>query len=195
MQIASNDDIHSVAETALNSALSSADYGEAGERLIYGNLAGMWLLEEGYDMMQRMKRFEEKMGARDARQQNLDAQITDLQHHVKALTLASEEYRESRHRFLDVYRRDILNDVDEQGRQKIGESTEVAHNGDAVTDASLYTFGERFDVQISGDAVADASLYTSGERLDETVLVDLYGLTATQISLLGKRQTSLSKLT
>ena len=37
-----------------------------------------------------------------------------------------------------------------------------------------------------GDAVADASLYTSGRRVDEGILTELYGLTANQISYLGK---------
>ena len=67
IQVASNNDIHGVAETALNGALRSTDYGDAGERLIYGDLADMGLLEEGYDMKQRMKILEEKMNTRDAR--------------------------------------------------------------------------------------------------------------------------------
>src|SRR2546421_5211899 len=146
--------------------LESADYGGVGERNTYGNLAGRELLEERQDLKERMKRLED--GQVDSK-----SQIADLQHRVKVLTLSSEGYRKIRHRFLEVYRRDILDDVDRQGRKKIGEGNEAAHNGDAVTDASLYTFGERLD--------------------DETVLVDLYGLTANQISYLGKCQTSLPK--
>lgn len=41
--------------------------------------------------------------------------------------------------------------------------------------------------------VTDASLYTSAGRRDETILVNLYGLTANQISILGKCQTSFPK--
>ena len=89
----------------------------------------------------------------------------DLQHCIKALPLASGGYRKTRHRFLEVYRRDILDNVDKQGRRKIGEGNEAAHNGNTVTDASLCT---------------------SGERRTETILVSLHGLTANQISILSK---------
>jgi hypothetical protein len=102
---------------------------------------------------------------------NHKTQISYLQDRVKALGQTSEGYRKIRHRFIDVYRRDVLADLDSQGRKKIGEGNQVAHEGDAV---------------------ADAGLYTSGERFDEDVLVDLYGLSATQISQLCKCRTSLS---
>jgi hypothetical protein len=123
--------------------------------------------------MKRLEDKQEKTGAQlqrtDAQLQRSDARITDLEHHVQVLTLASEGYRKIRHRFLEVYRRDVLDDVDRQGRKKIGEGNEAAHDGDAVTDALLYT---------------------SGERHDEGILIDLYGLGASQISYLGKCQTS-----
>jgi len=62
-----------------------------------------------------------------------------------------------------------MEDIDPKGRQKIREGNEAAHEGDAITDAQLYI---------------------SGERFDEKVLVELYGLTSTQISCLGKYRTS-----
>jgi hypothetical protein len=76
----------------------------------------------------------------------LQTQITGPQHHVKDLTLTSEGYQKIRDRFLEVYRRDILDNVDRQGRKKISEG-----NGDAVTDASLYTSGRRFDERVLVD--------------------------------------------
>ena len=65
---------------------------------------------------------------------------------VKDLTLTSEGYQKIHDRFLEVYRRDILDNVDRQGRKKISEG-----NGDAVTDASLYTSGRRFDERVLVD--------------------------------------------
>ena len=116
-----------------------------------------------------MKRLEDKLTKETTSLKSQIAvhqnQIAGLQRQVKGLTLASEGYRKIRNRFIDVYRRDVLDDVTRQGYQKIGAGNEAAHGGDAV---------------------ADASLYTSGERHDEMVLIDLYGLSANQISHLGK---------
>ena len=125
-----------------------------------------------HDLKERIKRLEDKQEKTDAQLQKLDVQIAELEHRVQVLALVSEGYRKIRHRFLEVYRRDILNDVDRQGLQRIDEGDEAAHHGDAVIDALLYT---------------------SGERHDEGVLINLYGLGAAQISYLGKYRTSLPK--
>ena len=124
-------------------------------------------------MKERMTKLENKQQKTNAELQTTNIQITNLKNRVRALTLASEGYRKIRHRFLDVYHRDIRNDVDGHGREKINQGNEAAHYGDAVTDASLYT---------------------SHERYDEVVIVELYGLTANQISYLGKHQTSTSQV-
>ena len=153
----------------LSKALESAEYGAAGERTTYGNPLGRELLEDRHDMKEMMKRLEGKVNKMEEEIANSKAQITDLQHRVKVLTVASEGYRNIRHRFLDVYRRDILRDLDKQGLKYVGVGNAVAHEGDAITDAELYT---------------------SGDRHDEPVLIDLYGLKATQISYLGKCRTS-----
>jgi hypothetical protein len=105
-------------------------------------------LEERYDQKRRVKRLDNK-------QEKTDAQIIGLQYRVKALTLTSEEYRKIRYRFLEVYRRDILDNVNKQERKKIGEGNKAAHNSDAAIDILLYIFGE---------------------RRDETILVNLYSM-------------------
>jgi hypothetical protein len=141
-------------------ALESAHYGAAGERITYGNLAGQELLEEKHDLKERMKRLEDKQANSEREIANHKTQISYLQDRVGALALGSEGYRKIRHRFLGL---------DGQGHQKIGRGNEAAYEGDAVTDAGLYT---------------------SGERFDEDVLIDLCGLTATQISYFCKYPTS-----
>jgi hypothetical protein len=165
MQVAENDDIRNVAETVLNSALASAEYGGAGDITTYGNPAGRTLLEERHDMKELMKRLDTQQMKMETQITDLQHRVGDLQHRVKILTQSSEGYRKIRRRFLEVYRRDILGEADSQGLQRIGDGNQAAHNGDAV---------------------ADASLYKSGEKYHEKVLVNLYGLTADQILYLGK---------
>ena len=70
---------------------------------------------------------------------------------------------------MDVYRRDVLEDADEKVHARISEGNATAHRGDAITDATLYT---------------------TNQRDDHYVLIHLYGLTADQISFLGKCLTS-----
>jgi hypothetical protein len=114
MQVAWNNDIHSVAETVLNNALASAEYGGAGEITTYGNLAGRTLLEERHDMKEMMKRLDAGQKEMKAQQKEMKTEITDLQHRVKILIQTSEGYRKIRRRFLEVYRRDILGEVNRQ---------------------------------------------------------------------------------
>src|SRR5271155_2590906 len=108
-------------KTVLNNALGSADYGVAGDRTTYGNPAGRGLLEETHDMKERMKRLEDKLEKMNTNLKteitDLKTEVTDLKNQVKTLTLASEGYRKIRHRFLEVYRRDVLDDVDKQERK------------------------------------------------------------------------------
>ena len=102
--------MYSVAKSTFNTALSTAAYGAAGERTIYGNPAGRTLLEERNDMKQLMKRLQDKLDKMDAHEQKQDvqqqqnAEISDLQNHVKTLRQASKGYRKIRHRLLEVPR-------------------------------------------------------------------------------------------
>jgi hypothetical protein len=86
-----------------------------------------------------------------------------LQYSAKAITLTSEGYHESRNKFLDVWRRDVRNDLGGQGRDNIVEGNEATHHANAV---------------------ADASLYTSCARFDEAVLLEICGLTSFKFLLL-----------
>jgi prophage DNA circulation protein len=163
----------------LASALESADYGEAGGRSTYGNQLGRELLEDRNDLREMMKRLENKVtglqnevGGLQNEVGGLQNKVGGLQNEVKDLKLASEGYRKIRNRFINVYRRNVLGHATPQLCQQISDGNNAAHGGDAVTDASLYT---------------------SGERHDENVLVELYGLSARQISYQGKCQTSLPK--
>ena len=161
---------------ALHTTLANADYGSARERITYGNPKGRGILEDLHDLKEMMKRLEGRITSQQtqitsqitSQQTQITSQqteISDLQYRVKALSLCSEEYRKIRNRFLEYYRQDILDDTDKHGKKRTHQGNEAAHEGDAI---------------------ADAELYTSGERADESVLVDLYGLSAIQIAQLGK---------
>jgi len=174
--------------------MGSAELGMAGERMAYGNQAGRNLLEDTHDMKERMKRLEDRMAYKDTQIANQIAnhqaqladyrtqiagqianhqaqladyrtQIARIQHRVDSLTTDAEGYYKIRHRFIDFYRRDVRRDVTDEGRARIHNANISAHEGDAITDAKLYTTGQRFD---------------------EDALIDLYGLTANQISFLSK---------
>ena len=120
-------------------------------------------------MKERMKRLEDKLKRLEDK---LTKETTSRQNDIKDLRLASEGYRRIRNRFINVYRRDVLGHVTHQEYQQISDGNNAAYGGDAVTDASLYT---------------------SGERYDEDVLIELYGLSTSQISYQGKCQTSFPK--
>jgi phage shock protein A len=64
------------------SALENADDGEAGERIVYRNLAGRGLLEERHDLEERIKRLKDKQEKTSAQLQRSDTRITDLEHRV-----------------------------------------------------------------------------------------------------------------
>lgn len=148
--------------------MDSAGYGSAGDRLTYGNYEGRDLLEEKHEMKAVMKRLEAKVDSLEAKAKvestELRAQITRLEHRVDVLTQASEGYRKIRHRFLDVFVRDILKREDKQGSKRLKEGNQAAHEADAIADAALYVFDK---------------------RSDEDVLFKIYGLSATQISRLA----------
>ena len=149
--------------------MGSAEYGAAGEKNTYGNQVGRGLLEDRHDMKERIKRLEDQMANIDTQIADHHAQIANLQDRVKTLTTDAEGYHGIRHRFIDVYRRDILQNVTEQGRIRINKGNVAAYGGDAITDATLYT---------------------THQRDDEDVLISLYGLTVNQISFLSKCLTS-----
>jgi hypothetical protein len=149
--------------------MESAEYGAAGERDTYGNKEGLDLLEEKHDMKVRMKRLEDQMARfvdqTEAQNVYYQAQIADLNARVNTLTKDAEGYHDIRHRFIDVYRRDVLGDHSAETRARINKGNATAHEGDAP---------------------ADARLYTANQRNDRDVLTDLYGLTVDQILFLDR---------
>jgi len=172
IKFSSTDDIRSVAKSTLDGTLTTAEYAQTGEKLMYGNTTGRQLLEERNDFRTTVERLEKRLDGSQAdtaelggQVRELGGQVRELRGQVRDLALSSEGYRRIRHRFLDVYRRDVMQDVDRQGYQHIKDGNEAAHHADAVTDSALYT---------------------SNTRSDELVFIEIYGMSAAKISALAK---------
>lgn len=95
----------------------------------------------------------------------LKGKVTQNQVHIRNLTTASEGYFKIRQRFLDIFRRDVLQESTAQWTPLIGAGNAAAHQGDAITDAGLFA---------------------SGARQDVSLMVKIYGLTHTQVLSLSK---------
>ena len=171
-----DDDLNVVAKERLGKAVQSAELGSAGKENAYGNEEGRGLLGHVHEMKDMMKRMQSQLQNHTLQfvdyQAQIDrhqAQIDRQQAQIDILTTDAERYYSIRHRFIDVYRRDILRDVDQEGLDRINMGNGTAHEGDAFTDARLYA---------------------DGKRNDRHALISLYGLTPDQLSLLCKCQTS-----
>ena len=92
-------------------------------------------------------------------------EMAELRKHISGLQKYSEGYRKIRHRRIDKFILQTTQNVGKLDSNRIRRGNEAAHDGDAITDADLYT---------------------SGERTDEHALIKLYGLTAREITALGK---------
>jgi chromosome segregation ATPase len=121
------------------------------------------------ELKDRMANKDTQIAYHQAQLAESQAQITGLQNRVHSLTADAEGYYDIRHRFIDVYRRDIRKDATDEVSARIKKGNVKAYEGDVIVDAQLYTTGRRFD---------------------EFALIDLYGLDSNQISLLSKYLTS-----
>ena len=184
VELQSNEDVDAVAKETLRRAIGSAGPGAAGKSMIYGNQAGRGILEvvkrlEGLvvnsqteiaGLRAQIGNLQTQIGNFQVESADNRAEIANLQDCVQSLTQEAKGYRRIRHRFINVYRRDVLEEkVDDGRRERIDEGNRAAHRGDAITDATLYT---------------------TEEREDQYDLIHIYGLTADQISLLSKCLTS-----
>ena len=66
----------------------------------------------------------------------------------------STGYLEIRHRFLDVYRRDVAKHLTTHSRPNIERGNYRARHEDCVTDAELYASGQRTDCERKGQQAA-----------------------------------------
>ena len=157
-----DDDVAAVARSSTMEALQNAiEETIEGRGLAYGNQNGLNLLET----TQTVAKFQTQIQQLEEMFQTHEKQLEDHQRQIKVLQAASAGYLEIRHRFIDVYRRDVAGHLTTQTRPSIQRGNIRAHHGDCVTDAELYS---------------------RQQRTDEQIYVRLYGLTWKTVQTLSK---------
>lgn len=133
-----------MAQTAVTAALDDAtyDYDQSENTMLYGN-------RRRIDMVTgRLERLEAEIASlKTLVTANKEASMA-TQKQVRYLLDQAKGYRGIGQRFLDVYRRDVLQDNSARCSAAIAAGNAAAHAGDAVSDASLYEAGDRHDVSL-----------------------------------------------
>ncbi|KAI9772876.1 MAG: hypothetical protein M1840_008758 [Geoglossum simile] len=167
-------DIRAAAQRVFDNVLESGTYYQVEDTLVYGNPQGHLLLEDHEALRAEIARAaaqrgrmtrdlaEMKQGWAETNQRLTEtnqkltgterdlavwkARSTALEARQGVQGRAIEGYLMIRNRFIDTFRRDILSMRNAQGRQNIEAGNMAAHDGDAITDATLFTSGDRTDV-------------------------------------------------
>jgi len=168
VDVNSDMNIKTAAQDTLSTALQSGTYSQVGENLVYGNSLGHTVLAERDEYRSRLNALETMMLSMQGKMARQDEVNSELRAQVEELGRASERFKQIRSRFLDTFRRDILEDPTARWTSAIGAGNQVAHNGNAVADARLYNDGFR------------------DPKKDESLMVKVYGLNHTQILELCK---------
>jgi hypothetical protein len=177
--------------------LTIAVHGSVGEDLVYGNAAGLDILQINHDqrkelaslreMIENEKRINEsrfrdnqvrfrgydaymsqnesRFRDNQVRFRGYDAYMSQNSVYVQDLKKVCQGYLDIRGRFLDVFKRDVLDDRSERMFRGIARGNARAHKGDAVTDAEIFM---------------------SGSRTDSELMVTIYGVSASNVLELCK---------
>lgn len=106
--------------------------------LLYENDMGKAPLLERDDLRERISTLESKIQKLEATTEACQVRTCQIQHDVKRLAAASDGYLKIRARFLDM--------LSTGTTTKDGKA--AAHDGDAATDAFLYTSRKRTDLPL-----------------------------------------------
>ncbi|KAK2756579.1 hypothetical protein FQN54_005472 [Arachnomyces sp. PD_36] len=128
----------------------------------FGNRKGLDLLER---LSTLEKSVEELRKDHEQETSELRQETSKLRDQVQVLKNSSEGYLEVRHRFLNVYRRDVMGDTSKSS--DIRQANKRVHSADVVTDRQLYM---------------------EGRRDDRHVFERLYGLSPEKVSFLEENQ-------
>ena len=130
-------------------------------------------IDEGQKQIdEHQKRIDEGQKQIDEHQKRIDEDqkhISSLESHVKRLVQCSDGYLSIRRRFLDVFKRDIMDMKELKGSKAIREGDSRAHEGDALGDAVVFDRDQRTDRSIYRELygldhqqVLDFRTYTDG---------------------------------
>jgi hypothetical protein len=165
-------DIQTLARNTLQNAFNDAMNGQTRDRIVCRNPLGLELVAGKDRVNSRLDALEAEcaahraeIAAHRARIAALEEKAVQHQIHIQHLTAAGEGYFKIRQRFLNVFRRDVLQDPAAQWTPMINAGNAAAHYGDAITDAGIFK---------------------SGVRKDASLMVKVYGLTPSQVLSLSK---------
>ncbi|RPA92491.1 hypothetical protein L873DRAFT_1709754 [Choiromyces venosus 120613-1] len=135
--------------------------------LYVGNPRGLGLA----GVQERLRVLEEKDILKDTKIDSLEKNVTELNNRVSTLTLAGQDYRRVRNRFISTFKRDKLDDVTQSDLDTIREGNITVHGGDAAVDALLYEGVEgRYDTytfeELYGMHPADVKKIMHKETID-----------------------------
>jgi hypothetical protein len=152
-----------LAQQTLIAGLEDEAYGQTDDILVYGNTLGVELIKERDDYRSKQEVLTAKVEGLNTKVSLLEDSKEELYGKIRDLSKACNGYLIIRHRFLDTFRRDILKE--KAWTPMIQAGNAVAHDGDAITDASLYE---------------------TNSRKDKSLMHKIYGLSAEQIRSLSK---------
>lgn len=134
---------------------------------MYGNSQGLGLLEDMNELRRDMIILKSKMDAlttrdakREAEKKESSEEILALKGKVARLAKSSESYLAIRRRYIAVYQRDFKGRDDLKGSDAVKGGNVMAHEGDAV---------------------ADATVFDRDGRLETGLYEELYGLPYTKV--------------
>lgn len=93
-------------------------YGQSGDKLVYGNTLGVELIKERDDIRKEVKALKNEFREFKEFKEDKDREVLELYARIKELAAACQGYLNIRHRFLDTFRRDILNQPDNDTGRK-----------------------------------------------------------------------------
>ena len=140
-----DEDSEQVAKEHLRQQIHDVNLDQVGERLVYGNSAGLTLLGELEELKESMTLLQKRVAESETTIEGHRKEIAELQTRVGYLTASSEGYLAIRRRFLDVYKRDIKSMEELRNPRAIRNGNVVAHEGDALSDAVVFDRDRRSD--------------------------------------------------
>ena len=155
IQVPARQDPEPLIKSRLRDGAEHVTMGQSGHKLVYANPGGrgiLWELEQMRMEVNILKTKDEtntsQIGEHQKQIVEHQKHISSLESRVKRLVQCSDGYLSIRRRFLDVFKRDIMDMKELKGSKAIREGNSRAHEGDALGDAVVFDRDQRTDRSI-----------------------------------------------
>lgn len=148
---ADSDRPHDEAKSALRQLAESADtFDQVNEELVFGNSAGIGLLQEIHQASEWRRCQEQDIIELKRKNIQTERDIARLNNQVSSLQRTSAGYLDIRARFLDITKSDVLHltPPDQRMTGAVRQGNKAAHEGDAAGDAYVYQVRSRNDSRV-----------------------------------------------